>query len=257
MIKITIITVAYNSEKTIEATIKSVTNQKKEGLDLEYIIVDGNSSDNTIRIIDKYKRKISKVVSENDSGIYDAMNKGIMLSTGDIIGFLNSDDVYASNNILMMVVESFRKNKVSAVYGDLVYTDRDDLSKIKRYWKSSHFKRINLNKGWMPPHPSLFLRKECYELHGIFDQEFRSAADYELILRIFKQEGISCRYINKVFVKMREGGTSNASVKSRIKSIKEDYNALRKNKFQNRSLIIFLKIISKLPQFFFIKKYNI
>ena len=205
--KISIITVCFNSVETIEDTIKSVLSQSYENI--EYIIVDGGSTDGTLEIIGGYKNKISKVISEPDNGIYDAMNKGIDLATGEFIGGLNSDDIYMDNNVLTSVMRVFATEGVDAVYGDLIYVDRNDTSKMKRYWKSGEYKLGAFYKGWVPPHPTFFCRKEIYTNYGYFRSDMHVAADFELMLRFIEKHMIKLSYFPETLVKMRTGGCAN------------------------------------------------
>ena len=246
--KITIITVCYNSEKTIEDTLQSVVNQLYPNI--EYIIVDGGSTDNTLAIIDKYKNKISVLISEKDNGIYDAINKGIGLATGDIIANLNSDDFYIDNHVITDVVATFEKEKTDALYADLYYVDAIDTNKIIRYWKSKQYKEGLFLKGWMPPHPTFFVKKEVYQKYGLFDLQFKSAADYEIMLRFIHRYKVSISYLPRVIVKMRVGGVSNASLSNRIKANQEDRKAWEVNGLKPNALTLIFKPLSKLNQFF-------
>src|SRR3972149_6377074 len=211
--KISIITVCLNSEKTIEKAIQSVLSQNY--FDVEYIIVDGQSSDKTLTIIDKYKSKISKLVSEKDKGIYFALNKGIDLATGEVIGILHADDFYADENVLSKVAAKFEEKKCDSMYADLQYMKDDE--KVFRNWKSGEYKEGLFLKGWMPPHPTFFIKKTCSDKFGKFNTDFVSAGDYELMLRMIHKNKISVAYLPEVIVKMRVGGKSNASLMNRIK----------------------------------------
>lgn len=247
--KISIITVSFNSQNTIEETILSVINQSYK--EIEYIIIDGKSADETMSIIEKYKDKISIIISEKDKGIYDAMNKGINLATGDIIGILNSDDVYASNDVITEVAKKIKESNADALYADLVYVERNNLNKIKRYWKSGKFKRSKFKWGWMPPHPTVFIKKHLYNKFGTFNLELKSAADYELMLRFFYKENITPVYLQKVITKMRQGGESNATVKNRVNANKEDRKAWKINACKPYWLTLYFKPLRKIPQFIF------
>lgn len=209
-------------------------------------MVDGASTDGTLDIIKEYSCYIDTFKSEPDEGIYDALNKGIAMSTGDVIGFLHSDDQYANNNVISTIAEKFNKNSCDAVYGDLVYTPQDDLTKIHRYWKSSEFKPSLLKMGWMPAHPTLFLRKSVYAKFGKFNTNYKIAADYDFMLRIFKSDLSSC-YIPEVLYKMRTGGVSNRTFKGILQKTQEDYRAIRQNNVGGYSTL-FLKNFSKLSQ---------
>src|ERR1700749_2775863 len=223
MLKVSIITVCYNSAETIENTIRSVISQDYNNI--EYIIVDGKSTDNTLHIAEKYKDTISKIISERDEGLYFAINKGIAAASGDIIGILHADDFYTNNQVIYTVVKAFNENRTDTIYGDLQYVDRNDSSKIIRHWRSGAYNDGLFLKGWMPPHPSFFVRKSCYEKYGVFNTILRSAADYELMLRFLYKNKCSTSYIPEVLVKMRVGGKSNISFMNRIKANREDKKA--------------------------------
>jgi glycosyltransferase involved in cell wall biosynthesis len=244
--KVSIITVSYNSEKTIEDTIKSVLSQDYPNI--EYVIIDGASKDSTLQIVEKYQDKIAHVSSEKDKGIYDAMNKGIALATGDIIGILNSDDFYADSTVISSIVAQFTPT-IQAVYADLVYVDANDTNRITRLWKSGNYKQGDFKKGWMPPHPTFFVKSECYQKYGNYSLQLKSAADYELMLRLIHKEQIKINYLPKVIVKMRTGGASNASLKNRIRANKEDRMAWQMNGLKPGLFTFIRKPISKIIQF--------
>ncbi len=245
--KISIITVVWNNKETIRDAIDSVLNQTYQNI--EYIIIDGASSDGTIDIIKSYGDKISTFLSEPDKGLYDAMNKGINLATGDVVGVLNSDDFYKSNDILEKVMDKFNTQELECVYGDLKYVDAKDTDKIIRYWQSKKYTQGLLQKGWHPAHPTFFVRREIYKKYGVFDLDFKIAADYELMLRFLEKNSISSVYIPKVFVKMRVGGESNQSIKNIIKANIESYKAWGKNGLYINPFVFMLKPLSKLLQF--------
>jgi glycosyltransferase len=246
--KITIITVCFNSENTIETTIKSVLSQKYNNI--EYIIIDGNSTDNTKRIIENYRNRISSFISENDKGIYFALNKGISISTGNIIGILHADDVYTNEYVISNVVETFEKSKADAIYADLQYVAKENINKVIRNWVSGKYKENSFLFGWMPPHPTFFVKKEIYESYGVFNTLFKSAADYELMLRLVHKHKIKLAYLNKVIVKMRLGGKSNQSIKNRINANLEDRKAWAINNLKPHFFTLYLKPIRKIKQFF-------
>ncbi len=222
--KLSIITAVYNNKNTIKDAIDSVLSQTYENI--EYIVVDGGSSDGTVDILQSYGDKISKLISEPDKGIYDALNKGIESASGDVIGFLHSDDVYSNSSLLSKVAYLFGEH--DGVYGDLVYTPKDDTEKIFRHWRAGEFHANKLAWGWMPPHPTLFLKREVYKKHGGFDLDFKIAADYDFMLRVL-HTGIKTGYIPEVLYKMRLGGKSNKSLKNIIQKSREDYIAIQKN----------------------------
>jgi glycosyltransferase involved in cell wall biosynthesis len=277
--KVSLITVSYNSAKTIADTLKSVQSQTYK--DIEYIVVDGNSSDGTIEIVKQFviakqgtmqgrsegasqdlpedlSKNLINVASqgvvttflcERDKGIYDAMNKGLALATGEIIGVLNSDDFYCSNDVIEEVVRAFQQNNTDCLYGDLNYVDPIDTSKIVRKWRSGSFRKENFLKGWMPPHPTFFVRKTCYDQFGKFDTQFKSAADYELMLRFLYKESCSAFYLPKVMIHMRAGGVSNVSLKNRIRANKEDRLAWKINGLKPKWFTLLRKPLSKLIQY--------
>ena len=247
MKKISVITTTYNSASTIEDTIKSVIEQDYPAI--EYIIVDGLSTDNTLEIVNKYKNKLSKIISEKDTGIYDALNKGINEATGDIIALLHSDDFFIDKNVISKVVKAFEENNTDSVYGNLYYVNKDNTTKIVRKWVSGNYKHGMFVNGWMPPHPAFFVKKICYEKHGVFNLNFKSAADYELMLRFLHKHKISTSYINEYLVKMRVGGKSNASVKNRIKANQEDRAAWSVNGLNPMFYTLMLKPLRKIIQF--------
>jgi glycosyltransferase involved in cell wall biosynthesis len=244
--KISVITVAFNSEATIRDTIHSVLSQKN--IDLEYIIIDGGSRDKTMEIIKSFGNRIHTVISEPDKGIYDAMNKGINLATGDIVGILNSDDVYASDNVLSKISEKFTV-EISGVYADLVYVQKDDLNKVKRTWISGNYVEGSFKKGWMPPHPAFFVRRKVYKEFGGYTLKLKSAADYEFMLRVVHKHKIKLAYLPEIIVKMRVGGKSNVSVTNRIKANREDRQAWKMNGLKPGAFTLLRKPLSKIGQF--------
>lgn len=246
--KISIITITYNSAATIEQTIRSVLEQSYK--DVEYIIVDGLSTDNTLEIVNRYKDKISKIVSEKDNGLYDALNKGISLASGDVIGILHSDDFYTGNSVLQKVADTFQKNNADAVYANLYYVDKDNTDKIKRKWHSGNYTEGAFLNGWMPPHPTFFVKKEIYNKYGTFNLQFTSAADYELMLRFIHKNKIKLAYLDEFIVKMRTGGKSNVTVKNRVNANLEDRKAWEVNGLKPRFYTLTLKPFRKIIQFF-------
>lgn len=242
--RISIITATFNSEKTITHTLDSVKNQSYNNI--EHIIIDGKSTDSTLDIISKYQH-VNKTISEKDNGIYFALNKGIKETSGDIIGFLHADDFFFSNTIIEDIANSFKNNKIDILYGDLQYVSKNDTSKIIRNWKSKNFNHKLLKKGWMPPHPTFYAKKNIYKNYGNFDTNFKIAADYDLMLRILKQN-ISTYYLPKVIVKMRLGGVSNRNIKQMLRKSFEDYKAI-KNNHVGGIFTVLNKNFSKLAQF--------
>jgi glycosyltransferase involved in cell wall biosynthesis len=246
--KISVITACYNSAETIADTLKSVTEQSYS--DIEYILIDGASTDNTLSIAEQYKNRITRIESGKDGGIYFALNKGLSLATGDIIAFLHADDVYAHKDVLAHVAAEFKRSEADSLYGDLNYVDRNDLSKVIRRWISGPYSKNLFRKGWMPPHPSFFLRRTCYEKHGNFNTGFKTAADYELMLRMLHVKKVSVTYLPEVLVLMRTGGVSNASFGNRIRANREDRKAWQVNGIKPALLTLIRKPLSKLRQFF-------
>lgn len=245
--KVSIITVCYNAESTIEFALQSVLNQDYK--DIEYIVIDGASSDMTLSIIKKYEGKIAKIVSEKDNGMYYAINKGIELATGDVVGLLHADDFYASNKIISRIVTEFQSKNIDAVYGDLQYVFKEDINKVFRNWNSNPYNPSLFLKGWMPPHPTFFVKRECYKDFGKFNTTFSISADYELMLRFLYKHNIKATYIPEVIVKMRVGGVSNISIQNRIKANMEDRRAWKINGLKPNVLTLFLKPLSKLRQY--------
>lgn len=246
--KISIITPVLNGKKTIKDTIESVIGQSYA--DIEYIVVDGGSVDGTFEILDAYTQKISKIISEKDNGIYDAMNKGIRVVTGDVIGILNADDMYASGDVIEKVIRKFEKTSADVVYGDLEYVKRKDISKKTRYWNTGTYSIKKLRSGWTIPHPVLFLKKGVYDRIGLYREDFKIAADYEFILRLLKNDIFKLEYINEIFVWMREGGVSGGSLKKRIAGWTELKKAWAVNKLRVPPFFILRRVLLKFGQYF-------
>ena len=247
--KLTIITATFNSAHGINKCMDSILHQDYENI--EYIIIDGESKDLTLEIIsEKQKTHPSiKLISESDQGIYDALNKGLSAASGDIIGFVHSDDFLESNNIIGDIVSMIKSENLDGVYGDLQYVDKNNTQIVIRNWKSSEFNKSLLKKGWMPPHPTLFLKKEVYKNHGLFDLSYKISADYDFMLRVFNDSELKFGYLPKVITRMRVGGSSNRSLKNIIRKTKEDYRAIKRNNIGNFTTLI-TKNTSKLKQFF-------
>jgi glycosyltransferase involved in cell wall biosynthesis len=248
--KISIITVSYNSAKFIESCISSILNQSYKNI--EYIIIDGKSTDNTMNIVKKYSKNISRIISEPDKGVYDAMNKGIKFAKGDIVGFLNSDDFYASNEVLSRVASVFKHDpSLELCYSDLTYNDQVDSSRVIRYWKSSNFILGTFSKGWCPPHPTFFVRRSMYERYGNFDLSYSIASDIELMMRFLEVHKRNARYIPELWVKMRMGGLSNKNIKNIVDQNLEVLRALRSHNLSANPISFFAnKIFLRSKQFF-------
>ena len=244
--KISIITATYNSAATVRDTLLSVRQQ--DYADIEHIIIDGGSVDETLDIVDDFPH-ISKIISEKDNGIYDAMNKGLSIATGEVIGILNSDDIYVDEKVISLIARAFADPLVQSTYADLQYVHHNDLDKIVRTWKTGLFSKKRFYYGWMPPHPTFFLRKKVYDETGLFDLSLRSAADYEMMLRVLLKYEIPAHYIPQVIVKMRAGGVSNASFKNRIKANREDRLAWKLNGLRPYFFTLYVKPIRKISQF--------
>lgn len=243
--KVSIITVCFNSAATIEDTIRSVISQDYK--DIEYIVVDGGSSDGTLDIINRYKNKMAKVISEPDNGIYDAMNKGFRSSTGDIVATLNSDDVYAEKATVSQMVEFIQHNDLDAAYGDLIYVDRRNSNRLRRFWKAGPYKKGAFYRGWVMPHPTFFCRKEIYEKFGYFNDSLQIAADFELMLRLIEKHRIKIGYLPKIIVKMSTGGRANV-LRGMIQGNKEIIKSFRLNGLRLSPWFFVCKPIIKISQ---------
>lgn len=247
---ISIITATYNSAETINDTIKSVLCQTNK--DFEYIIVDGGSTDETIDIVKSYESEFSgrlKWVSEKDKGIYDAMNKGIKMASGDIIGILNSDDYYTSDDILQTIADAFKCQNVDAIYGDIHFIKDGVPDKCVRYYSSRLFSPFWLRFGFMPAHPSFYCKRDVFDKSGLYRLDYKIGSDYEIMVRLFRKHKISSRYVPKDFVTMRTGGASNSNLQSRLTLIKEDVKACRDNGIYTNELFICLKFLYKIFEF--------
>lgn len=246
--KVSIITDVLNSSDTIKDAIESVLAQTYQ--DIEYLIVDGQSTDGTMDIIRSYRDKITRIVSEPDNNHFEAMNKGIGLATGDIIAFLHSDDIFESENIVEKVMNVFLNTNVDCVWGDLVYVSKHNPAKVVRYWRSCSYKRNLFLYGWMPPHPTLFVKKSIYEKYGYFNTHLPISADYELMIRFLHKHGIIGYYIPEILVRMRTGGLSNKNLINMVQKSMEDYKAWKTNNLEGVLLALPMKNIQKIPQFF-------
>ncbi|UHG90331.1 glycosyltransferase family 2 protein [Spirosoma oryzicola] len=245
--KVSIITVVFNGAEHIRDCIESVLNQTYT--DIEYIVVDGKSTDGTVDIIRSYGTKIARFVSEPDKGLYDAMNKGIGMATGDVIGLLNADDFYRHDRVIDNMVATFVRTNSDAVYGDMIYVDRLDSQKLKRYWRSGWYRDNAFLWGWMPGHLSFFAKRWLYEKHGLFRLDMKSAADYELMLRFIHKNKAKLAYMDEVTIVMRAGGISNSSLKNRIRANQEDRIAWELNGLTPYFFTLWLKPLRKLKQY--------
>lgn len=245
--KVTIITVTLNSEKYLAECIQSVYNQNYKNI--EHIIVDGKSTDKTVQIIKDNSDYITKWISEPDRGMYDAINKGIAMATGDVIGVLNSDDVFASGDVIHNIVDCFIRTKSDSVYGDLVFVNPSNIQKITRIWKGLPYKRFRFNYGWMPAHPTFYLKRELIKQYGLYENHYYTAADYEFMARYLYKHRISSCYLEQLVVKMRCGGLSNGNLKRRLRANRRDYLAMKKNNIPFSFLVSILKPLGKIHQY--------
>lgn len=247
---ISIITATFNSAKTLKDTIQSVLRQTNK--DFEYLIIDGGSTDETIDIVKSYESEFSgrlKWVSEKDQGIYDAMNKGIKMASGDVVGILNSDDYFTSDDILQTVDNAFKSHEIDAIYGDIHFIRDGAPDKCVRYYSSRMFSPFWLRFGFMPAHPSFYCKREVFEKAGLYSLDYKIGADYEMMVRLFKRHKIKSLYVNKDFVTMRTGGASNNNVRSRLTLIEEDVKACRVNGIYTNRFFIMLKFLYKIFEF--------
>lgn len=247
MIKISIVTAVYNSCETVAAALDSALSQSD--VNIELVVIDGGSTDGTLEVLRSYADRLDVLVSEPDCGIYDALNKGIRRVSGDVVGFLHSDDLFADAGVLSRIAAAFAEPAVEVVYGDLHYVRKDNPEQVVRYWRAGEFAGRRLGWGWMPPHPTLYVRRSVYEQIGLFDTSFRIAADYDFILRMLGRGGVGVHYIPEVLVKMRVGGASNRSLRNIVRKSREDLRALRRNGVGGLGALAW-KNLSKLPQFF-------
>jgi len=247
LIKISVITVCYNAKATLEDTLRSVQEQSYNNI--EHILIDGASSDGTVDIIRKNERRLAYWISEPDQGIYDAMNKGIQQATGDLIGFLNADDIFENNMVLGWIAEAFSERDINACYGDLVYVNRADSTRIVRYYRSKHFTPARIAYGVMPAHPTLYLTKDIFKKFGLFRTDYRIAADFEFIARIFGKQMIKFHYIPKVLIKMRTGGVSTRNIKSNFIINQEIVRACFENNIPTSLFKVYLKYFKKIFEF--------
>jgi glycosyltransferase involved in cell wall biosynthesis len=244
--KVSIVTVVYNGESTIASALESIKAQDHH--DIEYIVIDGASKDRTVEIVKSYGDLVTTLISEPDKGLYDAMNKGIANATGDIVGILNSDDLYASNDVISSVVAQLESSKADSLIGDLVYVKPDQIDKVVRFYSSKNFKLQRFEVGDMPPHPTFFARRELYEKHGNFNTHYRVVADFDLMLRFLYKEKASYVYLPKTMVKMRTGGLSDSGLKSKMRLNREILHSLRSHGMKASMLKIYSKYFQKIWQ---------
>lgn len=243
--RISVITVVMNSVDTIEGTLRSVRSQTYP--DIEHIVIDGGSTDGTLEILERHRAGLAGLVSGPDKGIYDAINKGFALATGDVLGILHSDDCFADGSVLETVAAVFADPGIDSCYGDLVYVDRGTPDRVTRYWKAGEYERDKFRRGWMPPHPTFFARKKVYEEYGGLDPDFPLAADYELMLRLLYKHRVSSRYVPRTLVRMKTGGTSRPGAYT-FKSMRENYLTWKKNGMRYPAMAL-LKPVLKAAQY--------
>ena len=250
-IKISIVTVSYNSAATLGDTLRSLAEQRfSDPCEIEHIVIDGGSTDGTLEILAEHRARIAYLISEPDQGVYHAMNKGLALASGEVLGFLNSDDVYADPGVLAAVAAAFAQPEVEVCYGDIVYVDQVEARRVARYWQSSPFVPGLFCRGWVPPHPAFFARTALLKKLGGFDLRYRFAADYELVLRLLEVQRAVSRYLPRVLVRMRLGGISNRNWRNILAGNIETWQALRRNGIAQTPLPVLRKLLSRLPQFF-------
>lgn len=245
--KISLITVTFNSARYLQNAIQSVYQQDYP--DIEYIIVDGGSTDETLSIIEQNAGCIAKWISEKDNGMYDAINKGMRMATGDVIGILNSDDMLSAKDVISKIAACFKEQKVDSLFGDLLYVEAEDTSKIHRYWKGMPYNRKSFKLGWMPAHPTFYVRREIVEQLGGYETHYFSAADFELMTRYLYKHRISSYYLPELIVKMRTGGMSNGSFRKRFRANRRDFLALKRNEVPFPFIVSMIKPLRKLPQY--------
>ena len=243
---VTIITIVHNNVKTIRTAVQSVAHQSYENI--EHIVIDNCSNDGTLEAIYQQENDISLIISEPDDGIYHALNKGIKLANGEIIGFLNSDDVLKNRNTITTIVQNLMAEDNEAVYGDLQYFSKQRPNRIIRSWKSNKYTSKKFRQGWMPPHPTFYTYKDIYLKYGFFDISYKISSDYDMMLRLLYEKKIKAKYIPEVLVKMQRGGVSNQNLRSIMLKSKEDFLIMKKYNFSLLTLIN--KTLRKFSQFF-------
>jgi glycosyltransferase len=245
--RVSIVTVCFNSERTIGAALASVARQNYANI--EHLVVDGGSLDGTLKVVETQGQRVSRMLTGPDSGIYDAMNKGVAAASGDLIGFLNSDDMFAGPSAIASIVQAMESERADAAYGDIVYVSAADPGKSVRTWRSGEFRRSRLQFGWMPPHPTFYARRSLVERVGGFDVRLRIAADYDFMLRCLWGQACTAAYVPEVLVQMRTGGASNKSLRALFRKSREDLQVLRRNQVGGVGSLL-AKNLRKLPQFF-------
>lgn len=245
--KITVVTAVYNGAGTIEDTLRSVASQNYPNI--EHIVVDGASKDATLAIVERYRKGIARIVSEPDRGVYDAMNKGLSAATGEVIGFLNADDVFAGPTVLSRIAETLALTDIDACYADLDYVSQSDPTRIVRRWRSEPYRPGLFERGWMPAHPTFYARRRVYEAFGGFDLSFKLQADFELTMRLMRIHGIQTTFVPEVWIKMRTGGMSNNSIRNIVRGNIEAHQACRKHRLQVPPWFMLTKVASRLSQF--------
>jgi glycosyltransferase involved in cell wall biosynthesis len=244
--KVSVITVCFNAGREIDETIRSVIAQDHN--DIEHIVIDGGSTDGTQDRVRRYEECIAHFVSEKDEGVYDAMNKGLRLATGEVVAFVNAGDMIATRNTISYMVRAFREGEYDVVYGDVLMVDPNDITKVKRFWQGGEYDRANFRKGWMPPHPGTYIRRSAYERFGLFNTDLKIGADYELMFRMLYKHRLPAKYVPKVLVRFRLGGMSNRSLAHIMKANREVYKAWGLNGEQASPMMVPLKLWRKVVQ---------
>lgn len=247
MTRVSIITAVFNRVSTIECALHSIRSQRNA--EIELIVVDGMSNDGTGEVLDRHRSQIDTLIQEPDKGIYDALNKGLDAARGDVVGFLHADDFFASDTVIQNVVHQFERADCDGLYGDLLYVSEDNPERVIRYWRAGHASPSSLRWGWMPPHPTVYLRRDAYRKVGGFRDDLQIAADYEILVRMFAKHRLNMSYLAQILVKMRVGGKSNASLGNRLIANREDRRAWELNGLQPPTALRFTKPLRKLSQY--------